>query len=244
MLKIAICDDDIHFSGKFEEILLTLKKLEHIDLEPEVYFDGMELVKDICEKGKRYDLIFLDIEMKEMDGLTAAKEIRKKDELAMLIYVTSHASYAIAAYDVQPFQFLVKPVEFDTVRRYFMKAYEKLTSGSDYFFCGFKSDTHMLRMSDIMYFKSNRRVIQIYMIDGNIYKFYGKMKELEERLKSEKADFWRIHQSYLVNVRYISIISYDRIILKNKKVLFISEDRRKTVGEKYCDYIKGDIIES
>ena len=63
---------------------------------------------DICEKGRKYDLIFLDIEMRGMDGLTAAKEIRKIDELTMLIYVTNHESYALEAYDVQPYQFLVK----------------------------------------------------------------------------------------------------------------------------------------
>ncbi len=243
MLRVAICDDDVSFSGKFEEILLTIKRIEHIDFEPEVYFDGKELVNDICVKGRKYDLIFLDIEMKEMDGLTAAKEIRKKDELTMLVYVTSHESYAVEAYEVQPFQFLVKPIDFESVHRYFMKAYEKLTTGPHYFFCGFKKESYILRMSDIMYFKSNRRIIQIYMTDGSCYKFYGKMNELEARLKCEKADFWRIHQSFLVNVRYIDIISYDQIVLKNKKALSISEDRRKTIGEKYCDYIKGNIIE-
>lgn len=78
MINIAICDDDIGFTGKFEQMLLTIKNLEHIELEPEVYFDGKELIESIYERGKKYDLIFLDIEMKEMDGLTAARVIRKK----------------------------------------------------------------------------------------------------------------------------------------------------------------------
>ncbi|WP_138262271.1 LytR/AlgR family response regulator transcription factor [Enterocloster clostridioformis] len=243
MMNVAICDDDISFTGKFEQMLITIKNMEHIELEPEVYLDGKELIEDIYERGKKYDLIFLDIEMKGIDGLTAAREIRKKDELTMLIYVTSHDSYAVEAYEVQPFQFIVKPVDFDTVHRYFMKAYEKLTKGPDYFLCDFKWKTHILQMSEIMYFKSNKRVIQVYMVDGNIYRFYGKMDDLEERLKLEKADFWRIHQSYLVNVRYIDVISHDHIILKNKKALSISEEKRKSIGEEYCNYIKGNIIE-
>ena len=243
MLKIAICDNDVNFSGEFENMLYDIKKQEHLVFDLEIFGDGKELVDEICRKGKRYELIFLDIKMKEMDGLTAAKKIRQVDDLTMLIYVTSHESYAVEAYDVQPFQFLVKPVDFDTVYRYFMKAYEKLTKGPHYFLCGFNRNTHILRMSDIMYFKSNRRVIQVYTADGSLYKFYSKMDDLEERLKLEKADFWRIHQSYLVNVRYIDVISHDHVILKNKKALSISEDKRKLIGEEYFNYIKGNIIE-
>lgn len=243
MMNVAICDDDINFIGKFEQMLLTIKNMEHIEFEPEVYLDGKELIENIYKEGRKYDLIFLDIEMTEMDGLTAAREIRKKDEMTILIYVTSHESYAVEAYDVQPFQFLVKPIDFETLHRYFIKAYEKLTKGPDYFLCEFQRNIHILRIKDIMYFKSNRRVIQIYMNDGNLYKFYGKMNDLEERLKLEKADFWRIHQSYLVNVRYISVISHDHVTLRNKKALSISEDKRKLIGEKYYNYIKGNIIE-
>lgn len=243
MLRIALCDDDVNFAGKFEDILDEIKKREHINLDIEVYLDGRELVVDICEKGRKYDLIFLDIEMRGMDGLTAAKEIRKIDELTMLIYVTNHESYALEAYDVQPYQFLVKPISFEIVHQYFMKAYDKLTKGPYYFFCQFGGNTYNLRINEIMYFKSKKRVIWIYMVDGDVYKFYGKMNVLEEQLKQEKADFWRIHQSHLVNVRYIRSITYDQIILKNGKSLSISEDRRKKIAEKYCNYVKESIIE-
>lgn len=238
MINIAICDDDIGFTGKFEQMLLTIKNLEHIELEPEVYFDGKELIESIYERGKKYDLIFLDIEMKEMDGLTAARVIRKKDAMTILIYVTSHESYAVEAYDVQPFQFLVKPIDVDTMHRYFMKAYEKLITGPHYFLCEFNRNSHILRMSDIMYFKSDKRILQTYMVNGEIYKFYDKMNNLEIRLKNEKADFWRIHQSYLVNISYIATITYHQIILKNGETLSISEDRRKIIGEKYCRLYK------
>ncbi len=238
MLKIAICDNDVNFSGEFENMLYDIKKQEHLVFDLEIFGDGKELVDEICRKGKRYELIFLDIKMKEMDGLTAAKKIRQVDDLTMLIYVTSHESYAVEAYDVQPFQFLVKPIDVDTMHRYFMKAYEKLITGPHYFLCEFNRNSHILRMSDIMYFKSDKRILQTYMVNGEIYKFYDKMNNLEIRLKNEKADFWRIHQSYLVNISYIATITYHQIILKNGETLSISEDRRKIIGEKYCRLYK------
>lgn len=242
MLKLAICDDDIMFAGKFETMLLSISEQEHIKLDIDVFIDGKELVEDI-EEGKKYDLIFLDIEMKVMNGLSAARRIRKTDDLTMVIYVTSHKSYALEAYEVQPFQFLVKPIDADTVHRYFMKAYEKLTKGPSHFFCQFGGKTENLVMNDIMYFKSNRRIINIYMADGSAYKFYGKLNDLETRLEQEKADFWRIHQSYLVNVRYIDRILYDKVELKNHKTLYISEERRKAIGEIYCNYIRENTVE-
>ena len=61
MLKIAICDDDVNFSGKFEDMLLSIKKQEHIDIEPEVYLDGKKLVEDICKKGKNMALPVGDV---------------------------------------------------------------------------------------------------------------------------------------------------------------------------------------
>lgn len=243
MVKVAACDDDVMFEGKFETMLLEIAKKEHISMDIEMFTDGTELVKAICADGKTYDIIFLDIEMEGMDGLTAARQIRETDDLTMLIYVSSHQSYALEAFDVQPFQFLVKPVNPDTLYRYFMKAYGKLTKNSSYFFCQFSGKMDSLRMNSIMYFKSCRRIINIYMADGSTYKFYGKMNDLEEHFKQKKVDFWRIHQSYLVNISYIARISYDKVELRNQKILYISEDRRKMIGEKYCDYIREDIVE-
>ncbi len=59
MMNVAICDDDISFTGKFEQMLITIKNMEHIELEPEVYLDGKELIEDIYERGKKYDLILI-----------------------------------------------------------------------------------------------------------------------------------------------------------------------------------------
>lgn len=243
MLNIAVCDDDIAFSGMLETMLFAISTQEHIGVDIDVFFEGSELVNSVCREKKCYDLIFLDIEMKKMNGLEAAREIRKIDDITLLIYVTSHKSYAIDAYEVQPFQFMVKPVNQELLYKYFRKAYEKIISGSFYFQYKYGRYTYRLLMNDIMYFSSNRRVIYIHMSDGEIKKYYDKLNNIEERLKYEKLDFWRIHQSYLVNVRYIACISYDEIELKNCKKLYISEDRRKLISELYCNYVGDKIIE-
>jgi len=243
MLTIAVCDDDVKFTGQLEKMLMTLAEQKCIQVEIDVFWDGSELVHSICEENQRYDLIFLDFEMREMDGLSAAKKIRKKDEITLLIYVTSHKSFAIKAYEVQPFQFMVKPVSYTKLGQYFMKAYQKIIAGDFRFQFKYGKNFFTVLVNDIVYFKSEKRIIYIYLNNGERHKYYDKLDNVEEQLKNEKVDFWRIHQSYFVNTRYIIRKSYDQIELSDHKVLFISEDRRKKISEQYFNYIEGEIIE-
>jgi len=73
-------------------------------------------------------------------------------------------------------------------------------------------------------------------------KYYNKLNEIEEMLKVEKVDFWRIHQSYLVNTRYIFRKTNSQIELTNGEVLYISEDRRKEINESYCSFIETEML--
>ena len=91
-MKIAICDDDISFTSKLEEII----KQESVNYgkkpEIDVFFDGETLVKSI-EDGQSYSMIFLDIEMKRMNGITAARRIRQLDRYTLIIYISSYDDY-------------------------------------------------------------------------------------------------------------------------------------------------------
>lgn len=243
MVKVAVCDDDIRFTGEFERMVCHMSKNQNLSVDIDVFFNGIELVDKILEEKIKYDLIFLDIEMKSMDGITVARKIREADEIVLIIYVTSHTSYAIEAYEVQPFQFLVKPLERKSFQRYFVKAYKKIISGDSYFRYKYGKDTYKILVKDILYFQSKRRVVFIHRIDGSVVKYYEKLNELETKFKVSKIDFWRIHQSYMVNTMYVVRKSYDQIELINGKVFFISEDRRKEVAGLYFNQIEGAIIE-
>lgn len=242
MIGIALCDDDIEFVGKLEDQIWEMARNKNILIDIDVFYDGNELVKYVCEKKAKYDLIFLDIEMQNTNGILVAKEIRKTDELVKIIYVTSHKSYAIQAFDVNPFQFIVKPVDSTILYEYFSKAYDQIVSLDWYFRYKFGKDYYQILLKDILFFRSRRRVIYIHRTDGSVVKYYDKLNEIEERLQNAKIDFWRIHQSYLINSRYVVRKSYDEIELINGKVLFISEDRRKSVNELYCNQVEGDIF--
>lgn len=242
MLKIAICDDEIDFTAKIESIIEDVARENGIQIDIDVFFNGLTLLKNIKNNNVRYDIIFLDIEMENMDGLETARKIRELDEIVFLIYVTSHKNYAIEAYEVHPFQFIVKPIEVDIIKKYFLLIYEKINRGTFYYEYKFKKDYYRVMVNDIMYFESDKRVINIHMFDGTIHTYYDKLNVIEKQMKLRKVDFWRIHRSILVNVRYIKCKAYDHVVLSDGSVFLISEDRRKDINAQYVGMIEKEMI--
>lgn len=233
MLRIAVCDDCIQTTGKIDLLVQKFAKQHYIDVEVDVYFDGAKLEQAVFE-GNCYDIIYLDIEMKEKDGLSAAREIRKVDKDVILIYVTSYESYMKEVFDVHPFQFLGKPIQEDKFEKYFLEAYEEILRCDYYFEYKYDRVTYKILVKDILYFKSEKRTIYVYLKNEK-RKMYGKLSDIQKRLEKGKTTFLRIHQSLLVNYKYIDGLSYDRIYLKSGVSLPISEDRRKEISEQYCD---------
>ncbi len=92
MLKIAICDDDLRFAGSLETLVMAENRKLGIRVGIEVFADGKTLVEHI-RAGERYGLIFLDIEMKHVDGISAARLIRETDRSVLFIYISGYDSY-------------------------------------------------------------------------------------------------------------------------------------------------------
>ncbi|MDE5781296.1 MAG: response regulator, partial [Lachnospiraceae bacterium] len=120
MLQIGVCDDDVQFTSKIEKMIIDIGHQKGILVEIDVFFDGSTLLEHIQKNDVRYDLLFLDIEMQDMNGLEVAKRIRKFDDLVYLIYITAHKNYAVEAYDVHPFQFILKPIKEEILKKHFL----------------------------------------------------------------------------------------------------------------------------
>lgn len=232
MINIAICDDDIPTTGRLDMLLRSIANKNFIEIDNEVFWNGENLVKAV-EKGERFDIIYLDIEMDKEDGISAAKKIRKYDNNVFIIYVTSHENHMQESFSVRPFQFLVKPVSEMQIEICFKAAYEAICKGDFYFRYSYRRLHYKIPIKEIMYFESSKRKVFI-VTEKESYTVYEKLNEIERCLKESKLSFLRVHQSYLVNYKYIEAHSYDFVSIKNAKRIPISEDRRKMIGEQYC----------
>lgn len=231
MIKIAICDNEYQTAVEIEQWITTISEKRFIEADTDVFSDGEELIHEI-ERINSYDIIFLDIEMEIMDGIKTAKKIREIDKNVVIIYVSGYEAYAIETFEVNPFRFIVKPVKKEMFEKIYLAAVERVTLDDAFFQFKYGKSFYKESLEDIIYFESNRRIINIITVHGN-FKFYGKLNEVQERVATAKTTFLRIHQSYLVNYKYINRLSYDFVEMRNGVRLSISEEKQKMISELY-----------
>lgn len=232
MLNIAICDDDISTTGKMDMLFQKIAKKNFVAIETAVFWDGKSLVKSIAQES-RYDVIFLDIQMNEEDGISVAKKIREKDRNVLIIYVTSYEKYMLESFLVRPFRFLIKPVDDKQFELCFKEIQEEIGKKDFYFRYSYRKVDYKIPVREILYFESDKRKILI-ITEKNVHILYKKLNEIEKVMKNSPISFLRIHQSFLVNYHHISKLAYDFVEIDNGKKISISEDRRKKIREQYC----------
>lgn len=222
-------------------MLINISKEKFIDMNIEVYSDGSELWGNLLS-GKSFDIIYLDIEMAKINGIDVAKLIREKDNNVIIIYVSIHENYFIELFEVEPFRFIKKPIDTTKFNDYFNKAYERILKEELFFEYKFNKVPHKELTQNIMYFESTGRMITIHSIKENAT-FYGKLGTIEKQLSAGKIPFLRIHQSFLVNYRFIKEISFYKVILVDGTELQISEDRQKLIRSRYNELIGREFLD-
>lgn len=231
MIRVAICDDEKLMTAKIEELVIQAAVRRGVRTAVDVFYSGSGLM-DYIRRGHEYDLIFLDIEMPDMDGIEFARNLRSMSSEAVLVYISAHTEYAIQLFDVETFRFLTKPVDEKTFMQVFHKACDKILSGNRFFTYTSNKTVRRVRMGSILYFESRGRQVQIVTTNESI-SFYGRLDEVEERLASEHLEFLRIHKSFLVNMEHVEKLSCDRVRLRSGEELRISQERQKLIQRQY-----------
>lgn len=224
MNSIAICDDELPVCTEIERTLEPYQRKYKWNIE--VFYSGEKLYEALCA-GELYDLIFLDIELGRINGVEIGRKIRNElnDERVQIVYISARQEYAMELFTVRPLNFLVKPIVAQEIIANVEKAM-KLSALYDECF-EFQSGQNLYRISygDILYFESHERKVDVYM-KRRRESLYRKLSEVEE---SAPVNFIRIHQSYLVNRRYVKRWKYEEVIMINGKILPISQSYRSEV---------------
>jgi len=196
--QIAICDDQ-------EEQLNQLKSFVsrwslECGLRCQVHsFSSGEEFLFTYEENKAYDILILDVEMKELSGIQLAKRIRANDKRVEILFVTSHFEFIAEGYEVDALHYLVKPIAEDKLRAVLDKAAEKLNTEPPFVIISCEGETVKLYEEDILYVESFLHYISIHTKERE-YRIKENISSFAERLS---ADFFRIHRSYLVQLKAV-----------------------------------------
>jgi DNA-binding LytR/AlgR family response regulator len=224
MYKIGICDDDKILCSALEEQIYELSKEIEKKVDVEVWYSG-ESIQDDLKKGIELDLLFLDIELVQKDGVAVGKFIRNEMENMQthIVYISSKESYAMQLFKIQPFDFLIKPISTENIREVLIRSVKQKSSADAYFEYQKGNSVFRVPVRNIAYFMSMDKKIIIVKKDGT-EEFYGRLKSIAKTLP---ADFLMIHQSYIINQAYVSEYSYEMVKMIDGENLNISKPYRK-----------------
>ena len=241
MLHIAICDDEKNFCEIEKKTISEYMVKNNHPCDFSIFQSGMELLEQ-GDSIAGFNIIFLDVIMDEMDGMETAKQIRKITEDAYLVFVTAVIRHSLEGYKVDAIRYLLKDDrDFEQTMFECLDAiFYKMSKKTEKCKIEFKSGKVVYDADDILYIESRlHKVIVHSMKDGEeAYSMRGRLEDVEELLK-EKC-FCRIHQSFLVNLKYVKDIVGDKVMLENGEELNISRSKYKKTKKEWISY-QGEI---
>ena len=225
MITIAVCDDNSKFA---ERIVCDLRALCAKDLPEDTEVDVFDPFGSCFEllsfmEKQPVSILFLDIDMPEVNGFQAAEKICKQYPDTKIIFVSSYDDFVYTSFDYNPFRYLRKSRIGIELPDTFRKVIEKCTDETESVVFNTVDGEKAIMFSEIRYVVSEGNYYFVRTKSGVSYKCRGTLNDAEKVLS--RSDFFRIHQSYIVNMNEIASVRKNEVEMKKNEVLTVS--RRK-----------------
>lgn len=231
-MYIAICDDEMVFVERIHGYLQDYMKI-YPDMVLDIFTSAEDLL-NAYDKGRKFNILFLDIQMKDINGVRAAQKIREVDNNVIIIFITSHTQFISETFRVGAFGFITKPISQIEFKKDFERAIKQYNMNNYKYIIKWKDQLTSMDLKDIVYIEAYKR--HLFIFDGESkYECVGKLSIEEEKLK--QFNFVRCHQGFLVNLKDIKFIDSTKIQLKSGEEIPISKRRRTDVMDCFNKYI-------
>lgn len=236
-MKIAIVEDEESAAKSLEDILHRFFQENGLTLELSVYLDERNLLDSF--RPNLYDVIFMDIEMPHINGLSLAAQLRKQDSDFILVFVTNLAQMAIKGYEVNAFDFIVKPIDYSSFSMKMKRVLRALhTRDSKDLVLTVPTGIIRLASEEIEYVEVRGHKLTYHTAEESIT-VRGSMVELEKTLSGK--GFSRCNNCYLVNLAHVVKVLGNEVYVGNVPLL-ISRPRRKVFLQSLTDYLGGSMV--
>ncbi|WP_024620668.1 LytR/AlgR family response regulator transcription factor [Metaclostridioides mangenotii] len=232
MIKIAICEDE-----KYQQVLLKahieqiFKELS-VKYSLDVFNSGEELLENY---HKDIDIVFLDIQLNEINGMDTARKIRISDNKVEILFITSLIEYALEGYEVRAYRYLIKPVKYDDLKEYIINCIKEVDIKNKYIMIKEQGCRIKIDINEITYIEVQKENLTIHTLN-QIYKIKGTISNIEKEINCSR--FCRCHKSFLVNLEHVKSIKQYASILENSEEVPVSRYRFKETKDKFFDLIE------
>ncbi|VUX14619.1 MULTISPECIES: LytR/AlgR family response regulator transcription factor [Dorea] len=235
MFKIAVAEDEDIFAEELRNYFGRFEEESGERFCVTYYKDGDDLVQ---EYQSQFDLILMDIQMKFMDGMSAAEEIRAVDSKVVIIFITNMTQYAVKGYEVDAMDYILKPVKYFTFSQKLERALSRIKQRREIFMSiAVKGGMYRISVEELLYIESQGHTLN-YHTQKEVISVRANLSEMETELRMH--GFSRINKGCIVNMKYVDMVMNGECYV-NGGALPIARNRKKSFMDELTEYIRGEI---
>jgi DNA-binding LytR/AlgR family response regulator len=236
MMQIAVCDDNIDELSNMVQLINQYRALKNFNCEYAVFPNGFELIAAL-EKGKRFDIYWLDIIMPGFTGIDVAKAIRGFDKTAPILFFTSSSEFALESYSVKAINYILKPISKEKLFFTFDELLEQTKAKKDEDAIIVKSTDGIQKIliSNLTFVEVIGRNVLYHLRSGKVIECKEPFSTVCDKLLKYGC-FFKPHRSYLVNMQYVDTINNRQITLQTLSAIPIAQGKAKELKQQYLNY--------
>ena len=223
MLRIAIVEDEDVYAKQLERYLDQYQTEKGVEIRITRFTDGDEITESY---RAAYDIILMDIQMRFMDGMTAAEQIRQMDSEVVIMFITNMTEYAVRGYEVDALDYVVKPIEYFAFSRKMDRAVARIKPKERNFISVLtENGMRKIDLDTVLYMEiQDHTLIYHTKTESVASRGRGIMREMEQMMTP--YGFFRSSNCYLVNLKWVESVEDGACILDGQ-ALPISRSKRK-----------------
>lgn len=235
MLNICLCDDDVNVLNYYSSRISDLSDKENYAFKIETFRSGESLIFELEDNPNRFNIIIIDILMKNINGIEATKILRKYGYSGIIIFLTSSKEFALDSFRVEPLNYILKNDSDDRFNNIFLKAAEQVYKNSNKnIIILSKPQSKVINLDTIIYMESLNKKVILHKISGEADEVNCVFKDIYEKVREH--GFIRCHKSYIVNIKYVKTF--------NKLECRLQRDFIIPIGRKYSKDFRRILLEN